>query len=295
LFGTMLRAFGSDRFRAAARASTFFAPLADLPAWRLAFFAAGVVGAFWCIVFFRWFRDDPSRHPGVNAAELAMIRGDRGERRGDQHIDRRVFGRLVRNRSLWALGGLYLCGSFGWSFFVSWAPAYLKQTHGVEMGGSEIMTGLPLLSGGVSCLLGGVLADAIVKRTGRKRFVRALFTVVGYGSAAAAMWGLRFSTSANEATWLMCIAAASSDFAQGANWATIVDVGGLYAGTAAGFVNMVGNGGNFLQPSVGAWVSGTMGYNAMFVLYAAMYVIAASMWLFIDPERPFHGRESQKS
>ncbi len=91
----------------------------------------------------------------------------------------------------------------------------------------------------------------------------------------------------------MCIAAASGDFAQGANWATIVDVGGLYAGTAAGFVNMVGNGGNFLQPSIGAWVSGSMGYNAMFVIYAAMYVIAASMWLFIDPERPFHDREGE--
>jgi len=52
------------------------------------------------------------------------------------------------------------------------------------------------------------------------------------------------------------------------------------------------DGGNFLQPSVGAWVSGSLGYNAMFVLYAAMYVVAASMWLFIDPDRPFHDEET---
>jgi nitrate/nitrite transporter NarK len=88
----------------------------------------------------------------------------------------------------------------------------------------------------------------------------------------------------------MCIAASAGDFAQGANWATIVDVGGLYAGTAAGFVNMIGNAGNYLQPSIGAWVAGSFGYSTMFVLYAAMYLAAASMWLFIDPDRPFYER-----
>jgi ACS family glucarate transporter-like MFS transporter len=290
LFGTLLRAFGSERFRLAARESRILAPLADVAAWRLSFWTAGLFGALWCVVFFRWFRDDPARHPGVNASELALIQGERVEEPSEHRFDRDVWSRLVRSRSLWALGALYLCGSFGWSFFVSWAPAYLKQTHGAQMNGSEVMTGLPLFCGGISCLLGGSLCDLVVKRTGKKRLVRALFTAGGYGSAAAAMWGLRFSTTAEEATLLMCIAAASGDFAQGANWASIVDVGGRYAGIAAGLVNMVGNGGNYLQPSIGAWVSGSFGYGTMFGLYAAMYVVAASMWLFIDPEKSFYER-----
>jgi nitrate/nitrite transporter NarK len=217
-----------------------------------------------------------------------LIRKGRGRAPAHGRLDRAVWSRLVRSSNLWALGGLYLFGSFGWSFFVSWAPAYLKQTHGVQMGQSELMTGLPLFCGGISCLLGGTLSDALVRRTGRKRLVRASFTVIGYGSAAAAMWGLRFSTSAEQATLLMCIAAASGDFAQGANWATIVDVGGRYAGTAAGFVNMVGNGGNYLQPTIGAWIAASFGYGPMFLVYAAMYVVAASMWLFIEPDRPFY-------
>jgi nitrate/nitrite transporter NarK len=156
------------------------------------------------------------------------------------------------------------------------------------MSGSEVMTGLPLFIGGISCVVGGTLSDAIVKRTGRKRLVRSLFTLFGYGVAALAMWSLRFSTSPEEATWLMCIAAAGGDWAQGANWATIVDVGGNFAGMAAGFVNMIGNGGNYLQPPIGAWVSDSFGYGAMFVLYALTYIVAAAMWLFIDPERPFY-------
>jgi len=47
-----------------------------------------------------------------------------------------------------------------------------------------------------------------------------------------------------------------------------------------------------LQPSIGAWVAGSFGYGAMFVLYGAMYVTAAAMWLFIDPNKPFHDTRS---
>ena len=72
------------------------------------------------------------------------------------------------------------------------------------------------------------------------------------------MIGLAFVHTPQQAVVLMCVAAAGCDFGQGANWATIVDVGGAYAGTATGFVNMVGNIGNFLQPVIGAWVSGAL-------------------------------------
>jgi nitrate/nitrite transporter NarK len=293
IFGTMLRGFGSDGFRQVASGSVILRGLTDVAPWRLAFWSAGLVGAIWCVSFFAWFRDEPSAHPGVNRAELELIRSGRGEGTHERGpMDRAIWTRLVKSSSLWALGGLYLFGSFGWSFFVSWAPAYLRQAHGVAMGGSEIMTGLPLFCGGIACVLGGTLSDALVERSGKKRQVRALFTLFGYGTAAAAMWSLRSSSSPAEATFLMCLAASAGDFAQGANWATIVDVGGLYAGTAAGFVNMVGNAGNYLQPSIGAWVAGTFGYATMFVIYAAMYLLAASMWLFIDPMRPFYERSA---
>jgi len=288
IFGAILRAFGSEGFHRFARDSFVLRGWVELAPWRLSFFAAGLIGAVWCVVFFWWFRDDPAGHPAVNFSELALIRKGRVEAPSPTLVGRAFWARLLRSRSLWALGGLYLCNSFGWSFFVSWAPVYLKQTHGVQMGGSEVMTGLPLFFGGISCLLGGAASDSLVKRTGRKWRVRALFSVAGYGSAAAAMWALRSSSSAEQATWLMCVAAAAADFAHGANWATIVDIGGRYAGTAAGFVNMVGNAGNYLQPSIGAFIAGSLGYNAMFVLYAAAYLSAAAMWLFIDPTRPFY-------
>ena len=88
----------------------------------------------------------------------------------------------------------------------------------------------------------------------------------------------------------MCVAAAAYDFGQAANWVTIIDLGGKYAGSATGFINMLGNLGNFAQPVIGALIFKHLGWNTLFIVYAAAYLCAASMWLFIDPTRAFHER-----
>lgn len=285
VFGALLRLFDSAGFRDLLAAVHL---PADLSAWRVAFWAAGLVGAVWCVAFVVWFRDDPASVPSVNAAELRLIKGDSAIEPGSHDMPRRVWVALLASPSLGAIGVLYIFGSFGWSFFVSWMPRYLQEVHGVEFGQSELMTGLPLFCGGISCLVGGALSDAVVRRTGRKWLGRAAFPVVGYTLAAAFMYSVRFAGTPVQASVLMCLASAAVDFGQGANWATIVDVGGRYAGTATGFINMVGNAGNYLQPYLGALVFRTLGWDALFGVYAAAFLGAASMWLFINPERTFY-------
>jgi MFS family permease len=288
LFGAMLRAFDSPGFRDGLSSIPGLSSLAGTSSWRLGFWAAGLAGAVWCLAYYPWFRDRPSQKSSVNAAELALIRSGRGPKVEEVSLDRRVFGALFTCRSLWALGLLYVCGSFGWSFFVSWMPRYLKEVHAIQFSGSEVMSGLPLFFGGLSCLAGGWLSDRFVRRTGRKWLGRAVFPILGYTTAAVSMYALRFVSSPGEAVFLMCLAGAGNDFGQGANWATIVDLGGRYAGTAAGFINMVGNSGNWLQPTIGARIFNGLGWNALFGVIATMYLIAAASWFFIDPRRSFY-------
>ena len=66
-----------------------------------------------------------------------------------------------------------------------------------------------------------------------------------------------------------------------------MDLGGKYPGSAAGLVNMVGNLGNAFQPFIGALIFNAVGWDALFAVYAVAYLVAASMWLFIDPNKPF--------
>jgi MFS family permease len=266
--------------------------LSGVAGWRLGFAVAGLAGVAWCLAFYPWFRNDPADKPAVNAAELALIRSGQvaGEEQGHGRIDPGMWRALLANRSLWALAALYFFGSFGWSFFVSWMPDYLARVHGVEYQSSESVWRQPFLYMGVSCLLGGLASDGLVRLTGRKWLGRALCPLLGIATAAAAIGCVPLVHGPGQAIGLMCLAGAAYDFGQGANWASIVDIGGRYAGTAAGFVNLIGNMGNAIQPYVGAWIFGRFGWETLFAAYAGAFLVAASMWLFIDPRRTFYDR-----
>lgn len=287
IFGTMLRLLDSDPFRGFFR-SLGLTAVSETAAWRLGFWASGLLGVFWVVAFWPWFRDEPTEKKGVNQAELDVIRGGGGGTPSKHEHVPGMWRMLLTSRDVWAISMLYFFASFGWSFFVTWMPRYLKDVHGVSFQKSEWMSALPLFLGGLSCLLGGVLSDRLIRRIGRRRLGRAVFPVVGYTVAAGAMCVIPFVRTSAEATACMCVAAFFFDFGQSANWASIVDIGGRYAGTAAGFLNMVGNSAGFIQPAIGAWVFNRLGWGVLFFVYAGAYLLAASMWLFIDPTRRFY-------
>jgi MFS family permease len=284
IFGSMLRLFDSEPVR------DFLTDwsLDGVASWRFAFWVAGLAGVVWCIAFFPWFRDDPAQVPSVNAAELRLIREGGAVSAAHHSMPAEAWKALFRSSTLWAIACLYVCGSFGWSFFASWLPRYLKDVHQVEFEDSELMSGLPFLFGGIACLVGGTLSDFVVRRTRRKWLGRALFPFCGFGVAAVAMLCIPLTATPEEATLLLCVASAGHDFGQGANWATIVDVGGRYAGTAAGFINMVGNAGNYLQPVIGQFIFKYYGWNALMSVYAGMFLVAGSMWWLVNPGKTFY-------
>jgi sugar phosphate permease len=286
IFGTMTRAIES--VQANTSTSSALAWFSSLESWRVGFFLSGLLGAVWCLAFYPWFRDEPAQKKSVNAAELEHIHAGRGQFETSHHMDSKAWAKLFSSPSLWAIGIYYFCGSFGWSFYVSWMPRYMKDVHGVEFARSEWSSGLPMFFGGVACLVGGVLSDELVRRTGWRRLGRAVFPMTGCFITAVAMLAIPHVRTQRDATILMCIAAAAFDFGQAANWAAIVDIGGRYAGVAMGFINMIGCMAHAVQPYIGQDVFNTIGWNALFAIYAVAYLLAMSTWIVINPLKRFY-------
>ena len=124
------------------------------PAGRRQELAAGVlaigcaVGLIWVIAFWLWFRDEPAEKRSVNAAEHELITRDAPPESRGHSMPTGGWGMLLRTPSLWALGGFYLFGSFGWSFFVSWMPEYFNKHLHVPYQKSSWLTAGPLFFGG---------------------------------------------------------------------------------------------------------------------------------------------------
>jgi MFS transporter, ACS family, glucarate transporter len=288
LFGLLMTMVNSDAFRSMLSAVPGLDRFANTAAWRLAFWVAGLISLIWVVTFWLWFRDHPSEKRSVNQAELELITKDAPPEVRGHTMGRDAWRALLRNRSLWAMGMFYLFGSFGWSFFVSWMPDFFAKYLNVPYQKSEWYTAGPLFFGGLSCIVGGALSHWLVARSGRKRLFRAVFPITGGIVAAVAMFSLHLVRTPLEATVVLCIAAAAFDFGQAANWATIVDLGGKYAGTSAGFINLVGNMGQAFQPFIGGLIIARFGWEYLFVTLGVAYLVAATMWLFIDPTRPFY-------
>lgn len=285
IFGSMMLLFNSTWFH-----TTFsgFPGIETISPWRLGFLVAGLMGVVWCFFFYVWFRDDPAEKRTVNAAELQLIReGSAPTDVTTRHVPG-AWKSLLRSRSLWALAIYYVLGSTVWFFFITWLPRYLNDVHQYDFKDSQLVSGLPLFCGGMSCLIGGWVSDRLLRVTGRKYFGRALCPIGGVLVAAAAMLLVEHAQSATQAVILMCITAAAFDFGQAANWATMVDIGGKHAGMSTGFINMVGNLGGAISPLLAEWIFNGFGWPTLFVVYAAMFVLAGSMWLFIDPTKRFY-------
>lgn len=259
--------------------------------WRWAFVLFGGIGVVWAVGFFRWFRDRPAEHPSVNAAELALMDG--AERNAPSHASV-PWRKLCSNPSVLLLWLQYFCMSYGWYFYITWLPTYLREARHVSLEKSAVLAGFPLFFGGIGCFFGGWLAKRLAERSGNVRRARRIVASSGLLMAGAMLVVATRIDNTVFAMMALGMASFSNDLAMAPDWAACMDVGGRLAGSLSGSMNMMGNLGGAVGPvAVGYILNSTKtaadapptiaGWTTAFLVAAAVYAIGAISWIFIDP------------
>ena len=252
--------------------------------WRWSFAAFGGVGIVWALICFFWYRDDPAEHASVDSGELAVIRvGSAPKPNAGEPIPWR---RILTDRNMLLLFSTYFCSGFGFQFFVTWLPTYLTKEYGLSLTRSGFYSGLPLAAGAAGCLLGGVTADFIARRSGSLVWGRRavgcggfILAALGYGAAIAV-------SSPLAAVACLMLASGAHDLTLPVLWATCTDAGGRFGGTSSGFVNFASCISGVTAPLVSAQLAHVFGsFNAVFYVASALYLIGGALWLRIDPRR----------
>jgi MFS transporter, ACS family, glucarate transporter len=223
--------------------------------WRHIFWIFGAIGLVWCILFWWWYRDRPEEHKGVNPAELAVIRAGRTPEASHHGVP---WGRILTSGNLWILCVMYFCGAYGWYFNITWLPKYLGEHYGVTKDAwgvwASLLAGAPLLFGALACIVGGLLTDWFIRRSGNRRWGRRLFGVVGHGLCALCYAASMYSRN----PWLfvlgITLAAFWNDITMGSAWASCIDIGGRYSGIVSGCMNTIGNLGGAAAGFATGWV-----------------------------------------
>ena len=252
--------------------------------WRYAFAFFAGLGVIWAFFFYGWYRDNPRDHKQVNAGELALLAGSERLVSGDKHIP---WAKLFRSRSVWLLWLQYFCLCFPWYFYVTWLPTYLQQHWKLSAQESAALAVFPLLFGGFGCLLCGFVATRLGRHIGLTRSRRIL---ASSGFLGAGLF-LAVAVNLHNPSWVMLamgLASFCNDVVMPPSWAACMDIGGKYAGTVSGSMNMMGNLAAYVSPVAGGYILAATGRNWDVFLYlmASVYLLGSVIWPFIDPETP---------
>jgi sugar phosphate permease len=255
--------------------------------WRTPFMMFGVLGAVWALFFYAWYRDRPQEKRGVNEAELEIIHGSQPSRArqtesGSSNVPWKKF---LRSQNLWAICLMYFCLAFGWFFYVTWLPTYLRS-RGMTLVAAGVYSGLPLFLGAFGCILGGRLTDYVVRRTGSLRS-RCYIGFGGFAAGALCLLASAFAPDARTAVLLMALASFFGDVPLSSCWAVCIDIGRRLAGTVSGCMNTWGSLGAMLSPVMAGYVVQHFGaWRLAIICNAVVLFLGALLWLRIDPRKP---------
>ncbi|MDE2368997.1 MAG: MFS transporter [Burkholderiales bacterium] len=248
--------------------------------WRESFIVLGVISLVWTVLYVWIFRDHPAEHPWVQPAELAEI----GVTASRPKAARRATPWAEMVRKMWLVTFVDFC--YGWSLwvFLTWLPSYLKDARGFDLKHLALFTSLPLLAGVVGDTLGGVVSDAVFRRTGNLRTARRTMLVLGLGGALVFILPV---VTVHDPITAVALLAASFFFLELTNavlWSLPLDIAGAYAGTAGGMMNTGFGVAGMISPVVFGYLIQTTGsYELPFGVSAGLLAIGIVAALFIDP------------
>jgi MFS transporter, ACS family, glucarate transporter len=259
--------------------------------WRASFWVCAAIGIVAGAVWYALARDTPARHPWVSPAEQKKI--DAGLTLGALTENnpmlvaagpRVPWSKILTGREVWAITVSYFCfGYVAWIFF-SWFYIYLAKVRGLNLKASAYYATLPFIAMAVCCALGGLLNDRLTKSRGERAgrcgvaggsiALTAVFLVVGSRAA-----------SPQVASLVLAGGAGMLYLAQSSFWSVTADIGGKSSGAVSGFMNMGAQAGGASTAILTPLIAEHYGWTASFLVAAALCVLGALAWLFVDPTR----------
>jgi MFS family permease len=257
--------------------------------WRRTFEVFGVIGVIWAVLFYRWYRDAPADHPSVNQAELALLPPAKDTAIAHSGVP---WGLIFSNPHVWLLSIQYMCLAYGWWFYINWLPTYLRDARGTSVTFGALLAGLPLLLGGAGCLVSAYLIPRLTEQFGSVSIARRIIAVVGFIGASTCIMIFTGINDPVRAMFVLGMAGFFNDFVMPAAWASTMDIGGRYAGTVSGAMNMMGSIAGASSVTVVGYLLFWTGDNWTLTFYisAAIYLVGAICWLALDSHTPVEQR-----
>ena len=250
--------------------------------WRSLFIAAGLIGLVFSLAWIRMYRE-PGEHPTVNQAELDYIAAGGGvsEAAKPTPFSLKSMGILLRHRQILGASLGQFAGNSTLVFFLTWFPTYLateRQMKWLQVGFFAVA---PYIAASIGVLVGGLLSDKLLEKTGSANIGRKLPIIAGLLLASTIILANYVESNA-----LVIAIMSVAFFGQGMvnlGWTLITDVAPKQLiGLTGGIFNLCANLAGIATPMVIGFVVGSTGSFVGGLAYIAVVaLIGVFSYIFV--------------
>ncbi len=285
--GTASAIFNSAQYFSLVAFAPLMGWLAHTFGWRSVFWVMGAVGVVAALFFVKLIHS-PLVHPAVNKAEIDYIEAGGGLVRMEEASASNgaafTWANVKQVLSSRMLLGVYLgqyCINVLTYFFVTWFPIYLVKDRGLSILQAGFTAALPALCGFAGGLLGGMISDGLLKKTGNLDIARKTPLLLGMVLATCIIL-----CNYVEQEWLVIVIMAAAFFGKGVaslGWAVVADTSPKeMAGVTGGIFNTFGNVAGIVTPIViGYIVKATGSFDGALIFVGAHCVITILAYFLI--------------
>ena len=251
-----------------------------LAGWRVPFYVLGAVSLVWVVWWFAFFRDDPRQHPTMTAHDTDALPVEAAA----ANTGPVPWGPLVR--LILPVSIVDFC--YGWTLWVylTWLPSFLAHQYHLPIKKFALFSSFILFAGVIGDTAGGLLSDALLRRTGNIRLARRFNLIVGLLGSFAFLLPCLFVRDLATVATLLSLAFFFLELTNSVLWALPMDMAPRYAGIAGGIMNTGFGVAGVLSPAVfGLLLHWTGSWQVPFVTSVVLLFVGVLLSLRIDPTR----------
>ena len=252
--------------------------------WEWVFYSFGLIGVFWYFFWNKIVTSYPEDNKYISRKELIIIKSEAPSKETAPKIP---LLRLIRNTPFMAIAIATFCNNWSLYTFLSYLPKYINAPMaqggmGIDLGSNIFIYSIliPSLVSMISLILGGYLADNLIKNGYGILKVRKSVNSIGFFGSAIFLYLISLEDSLINVIILLCLINICSGICAGGFGVNHADLGPKYTGSLVGISGSIGMIAAILSPIVAGYVLEiTDTWNSIFYICVGILTFGGTFYL----------------
>ena len=261
--------------------------------WEMIFYVFGALGIFWYFFWNKNVTSFPEDNKNLTNEELYLIQNEAPSNTSAPSVP--IF-KLIKNGPFMAIAVATFCNNWSLYTFLSYLPKYVNAPINPGGMGGDVGSNLfiysiliPSLVAMFSLILGGYLADSLIKKGYEVLKVRKTVNSIGFFGASVFLYFISQEDSLTNVIILLCMINICSGICAGGFGVNHADLGPKYTGSLVGISGSIGMIAAISSPIVAGYVLElTNSWESIFYICSGMLIFGGIFYLlFASTDKQF--------